>query len=488
MMDWPMFKERSKKPTRFYVQLEKLLLEQLTEQPDSRDLRIQLLELYWETGREADFLREARVFRDTLRGNLDSPDWRMIASIGRSLSPSSPLFADSDGDNIAFQKPEQTPRQYRRLGEQEEHRKLFDDLLTPYEAASKDPRFLESLDRELLHIGGRPTSLFHADRLSRHLGGAQIYCKREELTAPGTNLMMAIVGQALFARRLGCKTLVTGTVYGQKGVLTASIAARLGMKAVVYMDGTDIPKQSGNVFRMWLSGALVESVDSTKLPSNDIREAALRHWAREPKDSFLVLGLDAGPEPYPSMCRDFVASIGRECRRQVMTMTRRVPDLLVARGSNCADAIGLFPPFIGDARSRLVCIDASSSLVSPRSAGKGDEDPFKVHGAPLTEQQQRLADAILEGLEYPSVTREHAWLRDSGRVEYVSVGVEDAKRAIHDFSRLEGYVPAIQTAHALAYAGQAARQMSPEQIVLVHINERVEKDIWDIGKAFGIPL
>ena len=472
---------RSKQPASFYAEMEQLLRRQIEAQPDNQDLRVRLLELYWEAERETDFLREAQVFRNALRGNLDSPDWRLIASIGRALAPDSPLFNDAAAD-----KTSSPPREYRRLGEREEDRRHFEALARDYQSLRGDPAFLAALDRELIELAGRPTSLFLAERLSAHVGGARIYCKREDFAVAGSHLLMAIVGQALAAKRMGRKTLVTGTVYGQKGVMTAAIAARLGMKAVIYMDGTDIHAQAGNVFRMWLSGAMVESIDAKRLYSGDVREAAVRHWSREPDESFLVLGLDAAPEPYPSICQDAVASIGRECRRQVSTLSKRAPDVLVARGRNSSDAIGLFPPFI-DSQARLVCVDSNSSLVAS-SAANPEADVWNEPSAPLTEQQQRIAEAILEGLEYPSVAREHRWLRQTKRVEYVGIGMDQAKQAILDFSRLEGIVPAIQGAHSIAWACQAARTLKPEQVVVVFLSERSDKDIWDIGKALGIPL
>jgi len=252
--------------------MEQLLRRQIEAQPDNQDLRVRLLELYWEAERETDFLREAQVFRNALRGNLDSPDWRLIASIGRALAPDSPLFNDAAADTTSS-----PPREYRRLGEREEDRRHFDALARDYQSLRGDPAFLAALDRELIELAGRPTSLFLAERLSAHVGGARIYCKREDFAVAGSHLLMAIVGQALAAKRMGRKTLVTGTVYGQKGVMTAAIAARLGMKAVIYMDGTDIHAQAGNVFRMWLSGAMVESIDAKRLYSGDVREAAVRH-------------------------------------------------------------------------------------------------------------------------------------------------------------------------------------------------------------------
>ena len=452
---------------------ERGLLEQLTKNPDDRAARVRLLELYFEARREEDFMREAKIYRNSLQGNLDTTDWKLVQSIGLKLFPGSPVFAELP----ARAGPK------RRLGEDARAKPHFEALAQAYAQLRDDPKFLNDLDRELLFVGDRPTPLLHARRLSAHLGGAQIYIKREDLAPPGAFLHISIAGQALLAHRLHKTELVTGTVYGQRGVVVAQEAARLGMKASVYMDPQNIAREPANTFRMWLCGTEVQGVDPTRLRGGDVREAALHHWLRDPKGSMLVMGLDWAPEPYPTMAREFSAVIGRECRRQVLAQAKRAPDILVARGGNTPDAIGFFQPFLAD-KTRLVCVEGAKELPGPALP--------KLDGAAgadvLSDQQRRLSDAILEGMEYLSVTREHGWLKASGRVEYAKTDGGAAKDVIGLMSRLEGMIPPIETAHALAWACAQSRQMKPDQCIVVVLSERADKDILKIGRSMGVPL
>jgi tryptophan synthase beta chain len=450
------------------------LLQALQENPDDRASRVHLLELYFEAHREEDFLREAKVYRNSLQGNLDTTDWQQIRSIGLTLFPGSPVF----GELPARAEPK------RRLGEDSRAKPHFEALAEAYALLREDPRFLNELDHELLFVADRPTPLLHARRLSAHLGGAQIYIKREDLAPPGSHLQISVVGQALLAHRLKKKTLVTGTVYGQRGVVMAQEAARLGMKAIIYMDPQIMAREPANVFRMWLCGAEVQGVDPSRLRGGDVREAALHEWLRDPAQTMLVMGLDWGPAPYPMMAREFSAVIGRECRRQALGQVRRSPDLLVARGGNNPDAIGFFQPFLADDKVRLACVTGGKDLPGPQATA----DEMAADEAGMSEQQRRLSDAILEGTEYLSVTREHAWLRAGGRVEYHNMGAEAAKSAIGLMSRLEGMIPPIDTAHMLAWAFDAARGLQPQETVVVALCERADKDILKIGRSMGVPL
>lgn len=345
--------------------------------------------------------------------------------------------------------------------------------------------FAAEFERELLHFAGRPSSLFHARHLSQMVGGAQIYFKREDLSPVGTHLQLSVLGQTLVAKRTGKKTIVAATRNGQRGVVVASAAARLGLQSIIYMDGEDMHRQSGNVFRMWLMGADVRSADIKHLGTEDVRNAALEHWLNDATHCFLVMGLDSAPEPYPSMSVQFSSAIGRECARQVRMLAQRAPDILVARGEGNSDAIGLFPAFLGEKSPRLVCVEAADLMTPAAGNAAASFDPLK---APLNTAENRVAGAILEGLEYPSVTREHAMLRNSRRVEYVQIAAEQVKQAIRDLSQKEGLIPAIQTAHAVAWAIQTARTLKPEQVIVVLIAETVDKDIWDIGRAMGVPF
>lgn len=450
---------------------EAALRQMLQRKPDDRVAHVKLLEVIFQQGREEEFLREASLFRNGHKGNLDAPDWKAIQSIGLRLFPDSPVFAD-----VAGQQP------FRRFGDEKKARPHFQELAKAYHQLRDDPDFLMDLDREMLFVARRPTPLVHAKRLSGHLGGAQIYLKREDVAPPGTHLHTCIVGQSLLAQRLRKCKLITGTVRGQRGVLVAEVAARLGLKAHVYMGQEQVASEAASVFRMWLNGAEINSVDVSTLRGADVREAALQHWLSDPAEAMLVMGTDHGPEPYPTMAREFSAVTGRECRRQMQGLAHAVPDLVVARAGNNADAIGMFQPFLANKRVRLACVEGGRELPAAASSGKPATD------AELSARQRRLSDAILEDSEYPSVRREHKWLKDTGRVQYAKVDPESVREAISLLSRLEGLIPAIETAHAVAWACAEARQMNPKQNVVIAICENADKDILKIGRSMGVPL
>ncbi len=472
----------------FHEQMEQLLREQLKAQPRNHTARLKLLELYYEAGRAGAFLREAEELAGLTPDKAASPEWQKCASMGRMLLPEAPLFSTSGSDRIEFVgagfsglAPEEKP-QVRRLGDDPRFIRHFDELARAFEAVRSDPPFHAMLDLELTYLARRPSSLLHARRLSQKIGGAQIYLKREDASPRDTQLIISVVGQALLAQRLGRKTLVTSTIDGRRGVAAASIAARLGLEAAVFMDNERNSRHTSNVFRMWLLGAHIMPIaDERGTEAQSAREAALKYWARNADRSLMVFGLEGAPEPYPQMAREFASSIGRECLRQVRVLAKRAPDLVVARGGANSDALGLFPPLMAESQVRLVCVEPA---VPPR----GGEDPADPTKYGLTVEKQRLAQGILEGMEYPSVVREHRWLRESGRVEYVRAALDLAKNAIRDLSYYEGITPAVETAHALGWACQAAAQMKPEQAVVVMVAEDVEKDIWDIGRLMGAPL
>lgn len=477
----------------FYEDLEKLLLDQIGKQPHLLDLRQKLAELYFETRRTDDFLRQARQIHLRIKDPAKSAEWRKVFSMGRMLAASDPLFADTSGGAvIEFVTPKAVAQQqaYTRIGDEERFRKPLQEIAAGYEEIRKDPRFLAELDMELMQTAGHPSSLQPAARLSQHLGGAQIYFKREDINSRTSHMTSAVVGQALLARRMGRKTLVASSLNGRSGVIVASVAARLGMNSVIFMDGDQIRLQTSNVFRMWLMGANVSEANLGRYKTPDIRKAAWDHWGGNTRDSFLVMGLDAAPHPYPMMTLEFASITGRECRRQLYSNAKKIPDLLVARAGDNADAIGFFPPFLKAAGTRLVCVEAPDTLegddVRARpEAGARNFDPVDQ---PLTMREQQRAVTILEGMDYPRVTREHAWLKASGRVEYVKVAAAAAKKAVNDLSRFEGIIPAIQTSYAIAWACQEAARMKPDQNVIVMLAENVDKNIWQIGKAMGVPL
>lgn len=475
----------------FYDDLEQLLRQQLKDNPRLHDLRFKLLELYYETGRRNDFLREARSLSLRYDRKEQSVEWKRVASMGRMLGLTDPLFSEFSGDSIEFVGPVVVEKKaktsaYQRFGDDDASRPVFQRLAEDYEKVRADPHFLVEYDFELASQANRPSPLFHARRLSRKLGGAQIYFKREDLSPAGSRLTMSTVGQALLARRLGKTGLAIATTNGVKGVVAASVAARMGLRAMIFMDQADLQRHSAHVFRMKLLGAKVTAVDRRRYPGNDIRQAALDCCVKDQDGCFLLMGLDAAPHPYAMMAREFSAVIGRECRRQVMTMAKRAPDLLAARAGNNADAIGFFDPFLAEPGTRLACIVGNQGLgdASTDAARIRDDRPNPSRPL-LTESEKRVADAILEGLEYPSVAREHAFLKASGRVEYVKGSTAEAKKMIIALSREEGLVPAIETAHAIAWAAQAAQAMKPEQAIVVMLAESADKDVWEIQRAMG---
>jgi len=479
-----------KEPPSFHDQLEGLLTEQLKAQPRNQAARLKLLELYYETQRATQYLRAAQELADLTPNKAASPEWQKCASMGRMLLPEAPLFTIQGSDRIEFvgagfdQAPvQQHTAPERRLGDDVRFTRHFEELARGFEAVRSDAQFQATLDMELTYLARRPSSLLHARRLSAGLGGAQIYIKREDVSPRDTQLIISVVGQALLAQKLGRKTLVTSTIDGRRGVVTASIAARLGMKATVFMDSDNSARQTSNVFRMWLRGADVQPTAVERGEAEDAREAALKYWARNPDQSLMVFGLEGAPEPYPLMAREFASSIGRECLRQVRVAARRAPDLVVARGGNNADALGLFPPMIAEKQIRLACVEPL------RERGQTDAtetlDPTKHQ---LPPEKHKVAQSILEGSEYPSVVREHRWLRETGRIEYAKAGLDAAKKAIRDLSYFEGITPAIETAHALGWACQAAAAMRPDQVVVLMMVEDAEKDIWDIGRLMGAPM
>ncbi len=481
-----------KEPPSFHDQLEGLLTEQLKAQPRNQAARLKLLELYYETQRAAPFLRAAQELADLTPNKAASPEWQKCASMGRMLVPEAPLFTTEGSDRIEFvgagfsAAPAQQTAPVRRLGDDPRFTRHFEELARGFESVRSNPPFHAMLDMELTYLARRPSSLLHARRLSASLGGAQIYIKREDVSPRDTQLIISVVGQALLAQKLGRKTLVTSTIDGRRGVVTASIAARLGMEAIVFMDSDKSARHTSNVFRMWLRGAdVMATTDERSGEVQEAREAALKYWARNPAQSLMIFGLEGAPEPYPLMAREFTSTIGRECLRQVRIAAKRAPDLVVTRGGSNADALGLFPPMIAEKQIRLVCVEPLHEHKEAESDSAAPLDPNRQH---LSADKHKVAQSIMEGMEYPSVVREHRWLRETGRVEYVKASLEAAKKAIRDLSYFEGITPAIETAHALGWACQAAAAMQPEQAVVLMMAEDAEKDIWDIGRLMGAPM
>jgi len=371
----------------------------------------------------------------------------------------------------------------------------LDDLQAVYERYMRDPEFLAELDADLAHFVGRPSPLYHAERLSRELGGAQIYLKREDLNHTGAHKVNNTIGQALLAKKLGKTRIIAETGAGQHGVATATVAARLGLECVVFMGAEDIQRQSQNVYRMRLLGAEVVAVKSGSRTLKDALNEAMRDWVTHVDDTFYIIGTVAGPHPYPAMVRDFQAVIGREARIQHLEMTGRLPDALVACVGGGSNAIGLFHPFLADESVAMIGVEAGGDGVAtgrhsaPLCAGR----PGVLHGNRtylMEDENGQILEthSISAGLDYPGVGPEHAWLKDIGRAQYVSVTDDAALRAFHRLTRTEGIIPALETSHAVAHVLEIAPGMRPDQSLIINLSGRGDKDLNTIARLEGIEL
>lgn len=369
------------------------------------------------------------------------------------------------------------------------------ELTEAYEHYRDDPEFMAELDADLAHYVGRPSPLYHAARWSHRLGGAQIYLKREDLNHTGAHKVNNTVGQALLARRMGKTRLIAETGAGQHGVASATVAARLGMECVVYMGIEDIRRQSPNVFRMRLLGATVVPVESGSRTLKDALNEALRDWVTNVDNTFYMIGTVAGPHPYPVMVRDFQAIIGRETRAQMLTGQGRLPDALVACVGGGSNAIGLFHPFLNDPEVALYGVEAAGEGIetghhaAPLCAGR----PGVLHGnrTYLMEDangQITETHSVSAGLDYPGVGPEHAWLKDIGRATYVAATDKEALQAFHELTRIEGIIPALESSHALAYAAKLAPTLGRDQVIVVNLSGRGDKDIDTVASLEGIVL
>jgi len=369
------------------------------------------------------------------------------------------------------------------------------ELREAYEKYLQDAEFHAELDFELQQYVGRPSPLYFAERWSQTLGGARIYLKREDLNHTGAHKINNTVGQALLAKRMGKTRIIAETGAGQHGVASATVAARLGLECVVYMGAEDIERQSMNVFRMKLLGAKVVPVTSGSRTLKDALNEAMRDWVTNVDNTFYIIGTVAGPHPYPAMVRDFQAIIGREAREQILQHEGRLPDALVACVGGGSNAIGLFYPFLEDNEVAIYGVEAAGygletgRHAAPLCAGK----PGVLHGnrTYLMEDSHGQiihTHSISAGLDYPGVGPEHAWLKDSGRANYVSVNDEEALQAFHDLTRIEGILPALESSHALAYATKLAPTMDKEQIIVINLSGRGDKDIHTVATHEGITL
>lgn len=371
----------------------------------------------------------------------------------------------------------------------------LEELRQAYERYLNDSDFLAELHNDLHHFVGRPSPLYYAARLTEQLGGAQIYLKREDLNHTGAHKINNTVGQALLAKRIGKTRLIAETGAGQHGVATATVAARFGMECVVYMGAEDIKRQAINVYRMRLLGAEVRPVHSGSKTLKDALNEAMRDWVTNIDNTFYIIGTVAGPHPYPAMVRDFQAVIGRETRQQLKTQVGRLPNILIACVGGGSNAIGLFYPFLDNDDIAMYGVEAAGDGLAtgrhaaPLCAGK----PGVLHGNRtylMSDKDGQILEthSISAGLDYPGVGPEHAWLKDSGRVNYVAVTDNEALEAFHKLTRLEGIMPALESSHAVAYAQKIAPTLDKDKIIVINLSGRGDKDIHTVATLEGIQI
>jgi tryptophan synthase beta chain len=372
---------------------------------------------------------------------------------------------------------------------------LVFSLEKAYAEAKADPAFLQEMDAFLRDYVGRPSPLYHAERLSAHFGGAKIYFKRDELNHTGAHKINNCLGQILLAKRMGKTRIIAETGAGQHGVASATVAARLGLPCVVYMGAVDVERQKPNVFRMRLLGAEVRPVTAGAATLKDAMNEAMRDWVTNVADTFYCIGTAAGPHPYPMLVRDFQSVIGREARAQMLEREGRLPDVALACVGGGSNAIGLFHPFLADEQVRLIGVEAAGDgLESGRhAAALTGGRPGVLHGnrtylLQTDEGQIRDAHSISAGLDYPGVGPEHAWLKEIGRAQYCSATDAEALEAFQLCARLEGILPALEPAHALARVDEIARELGRDGLVLMNLCGRGDKDVFTIAQALGEKL
>jgi len=370
---------------------------------------------------------------------------------------------------------------------------LILDLQEEWNKAKEDPEFQAELKHLGTHYIGRPSPLYYAERLTQHLGGAKIYFKREELNHTGSHKINNCIGQILLAKRMGKTRIIAETGAGQHGVASATVAARFGFPCVVYMGATDVERQAPNVFRMKLLGAEVKPVTAGSGTLKDAMNEALRDWVTNVDDTYYLIGTAAGPHPYPEMVRDFQAVIGTEAKQQILEAEGRLPDLVVAAVGGGSNAIGIFHPFLDDKDVKIVGVEAGGKGL------QGDEhcasitagSPGVLHGNRTyllqdDDGQIKEGHSISAGLDYPGIGPEHSWLNDIGRAEYVPIMDHEALEAFQTLTRLEGIIPALEPSHALAEVIKRAPKMGKDEIILMNLSGRGDKDIFTVGKILGM--
>lgn len=369
------------------------------------------------------------------------------------------------------------------------------ELNEAYQRYMKDADFIAELDADLKHYVGRPSPLYHAQRWSKQLGGAQIYLKREDLNHTGAHKVNNTVGQALLAKRMGKTRIIAETGAGQHGVATATVAARLGLECVVYMGSVDVERQALNVYRMKLLGATVVSVESGSKTLKDAMNEAMRDWVTNIDNTFYIIGTVAGPHPYPAMVRDFQTVIGREAKSQCQEMTGQLPNALVACVGGGSNAIGLFYPFLDDVAVNIYGVEAAGDGIetgrhsAPLCAGRSGV----LHGNRtylMSDDDGEILEthSISAGLDYPGVGPEHAWLKDTGRAEYVNITDSEALEGFHALTKSEGIIPALESSHAMAYTMKLAPSMNNNEIIIVNLSGRGDKDMHTMAQLEGINI
>ena len=368
------------------------------------------------------------------------------------------------------------------------------DLEREYRAAKQDPAFHAEFDDLLEHYVGRPSPLYFAPRLTEELGGAQVWFKRDELNHTGAHKINNCIGQILLAIRMGKTRIIAETGAGQHGVATATVCARFGLPCVVYMGATDVARQAPNVFRMKLLGAEVVPVTSGAATLKDAMNEALRDWVANVHDTFYIIGTAAGPHPYPELVRDFQSVIGKEARAQMLQRTGRLPDVLVAAIGGGSNAIGLFHPFLDDAEVKMLGVEAAGhGLDKEHAASLAGGRPGILHGNKtylLQDEDGQITEghSISAGLDYPGIGPEHSWLKEIGRVDYTSATDTEALQGFQLLCRTEGIIPALEPSHAIAAVTKVAPTMSKDQIILVNLCGRGDKDIFSVAEHLGVKL
>ncbi|MFT7301059.1 MAG: tryptophan synthase beta chain [Porticoccus sp.] len=371
----------------------------------------------------------------------------------------------------------------------------LDELEAIYRKLKDDPEFQAQIDYDLAHYVGRPSPLYFAERWTRKTGGAQLYLKREDLNHTGAHKINNTIGQALLAKHTGKKRVIAETGAGQHGVATATVAARLGLECHVFMGEEDVRRQSLNVYRMKLLGATVIPVTSGSKTLKDAMNEAMRDWVTNVDNTFYIIGTCAGPHPYPELVRNFQSVIGREARQQSLDQTGKLPDALVACVGGGSNAIGLFHPFLADDSVGMYGVEAGGFGLETgkHAAPLNDGIPGILHGNRtylMEDENGQIIEthSISAGLDYPGVGPEHSWLKDIGRVNYVTINDDEAMAAFRSLTKVEGIMPALETSHAVAYAEKLAREMDSDQVVIVNLSGRGDKDILTVAEIDGITV